>query len=434
MQARRKLIFATLAVGIVLAATALPGLAAKPQPEKIFKIDITPTSAPAGASATFTAKFTNITPGNSNFNSVQLTAPAGSTVSGVVVTGSNTNASAQVSIDGRVVTVTGLDPVKSNQFVQLAVTLTTPSATGCTGVTGSWTAEAWTGSNTSGNTFRLAQSSGLSTNFTVSCTLRFVQGGAPTGAVEDTAITGTDGGAVRVELLNGTSRDTSFSGSVSIVVVTPSGATLNGTTTTNAVNGVATFSNLSISSAGEYTLKATSGTLETAPVTIRIYEKGIACGEDDSASGGGTSVTIERPSVADETGDACEVRIPYSLDVSSDGRTVTLRKDDPTSQLEEARFIVEIAWVAEPASYPGTGRTTTFDLDFDGTADGTPGICEKVGGQTQYPTNPGPNGFYPAAGADFPWCVAGVSILPAEGGKQQVTETFWGSGDPAIER
>ena len=436
MQPKRKLTFATLAVGLVLAATAVPGLAAKPSPEKIFKLEISPTTAAAGASATFDARFTNITPGNSNFNSVQLTAPAGSTVSGVVVTGSNANASKQVAVDGRVVAVTALDPVKSNQFVNLAVTITTPSATGCAGGQGQWLGEAWTGSNTAGNSFRLVPeaSSGLTTTFTVSCTLRFVPGGAPTGAIMDTAIKGTDGGAVRVELLSGTSRDTSFSGLVSIVIVTPSGGTLDGTTTTNAVNGVATFSDLSIPTPGEYTLKATSGSLETAPVSIRIYEQGIACGEDDSASNGGTSVSVERPSATEETGDSCEVRIPYSLEVSNDGRTVTLRKDDPTSQLEEARFIVEIAWVAEPASYPGTGRTTTFDLDFDGTSDGTPGMCEKVDGVTQYPDNPGPNGFYPAAGADFPWCVAEAFIVPAEGGKQQVRETFWGAGDPAIKR
>jgi hypothetical protein len=41
----------------------------------------------------------------------------------------------------------------------------------------------------------------------------------------------------------------------------PSGAVLGGTTTVAAVNGVATFTNLTLNLAGTYTLKATGGTL-----------------------------------------------------------------------------------------------------------------------------------------------------------------------------
>lgn len=59
---------------------------------------------------------------------------------------------------------------------------------------------------------------------------------------------------------------TSFNGPVTLAIANnPGGGTLNGTATVNAVNGVATFSGLSISQPGSgYTLKATSGSLTPA--------------------------------------------------------------------------------------------------------------------------------------------------------------------------
>ena len=56
------------------------------------------------------------------------------------------------------------------------------------------------------------------------------------------------------------------SASVTLAIGTnPGGGTLSGTTTVAAVNGVATFSNLSINKAGTgYTLTATSGALTSA--------------------------------------------------------------------------------------------------------------------------------------------------------------------------
>jgi hypothetical protein len=64
----------------------------------------------------------------------------------------------------------------------------------------------------------------------------------------------------------GGNRVTSFSGSVSLTIGTnPSGGTLSGTTTVNVVNGLATFSGLSINTAGTgYTLTAASDTLTSA--------------------------------------------------------------------------------------------------------------------------------------------------------------------------
>ena len=66
------------------------------------------------------------------------------------------------------------------------------------------------------------------------------------------------------------------SGNVATTYTTPvtlalsSGATLGGTVIGNVVNGVATFSKLTINTAGTYTLTASSGTLTPAPVTVTV--------------------------------------------------------------------------------------------------------------------------------------------------------------------
>src|SRR3989442_1364871 len=59
---------------------------------------------------------------------------------------------------------------------------------------------------------------------------------------------------------------TSFTGAIAIAIDNnPAGGTLSGNAPVNAVNGVATFANLTIDKAGTgYTLKATSGTLTQA--------------------------------------------------------------------------------------------------------------------------------------------------------------------------
>jgi PKD repeat protein len=72
---------------------------------------------------------------------------------------------------------------------------------------------------------------------------------------------------VRVEAQdNAGTTDPSFSGTISVALnPNPSGGTLSGTTTATAVNGVATFSNLSVTQAGNgYTLNATASGLTGA--------------------------------------------------------------------------------------------------------------------------------------------------------------------------
>ena len=65
---------------------------------------------------------------------------------------------------------------------------------------------------------------------------------------------------------------TSFDSNVTLVLANnPGGATLGGTISTTAQNGVATFSGLSLNQGGNgYTIEATSGGVPSAPVTIDV--------------------------------------------------------------------------------------------------------------------------------------------------------------------
>ncbi|MDQ6711925.1 MAG: hypothetical protein M3Z28_01885, partial [Candidatus Dormibacteraeota bacterium] len=69
------------------------------------------------------------------------------------------------------------------------------------------------------------------------------------GAPFPTTVTVTDGSAKVVS---------DFAGTVSLALTTPAGATLSGTVTKPVVNGVASFTNLSVNKTGTYTLTATS--------------------------------------------------------------------------------------------------------------------------------------------------------------------------------
>jgi hypothetical protein len=70
--------------------------------------------------------------------------------------------------------------------------------------------------------------------------------------------------------------DTSYNGPVSLqLTANPDGATLGGTLTVNATNGVATFSNLTLNSAGVgYAITASSGGVNSAPAILSVVISG----------------------------------------------------------------------------------------------------------------------------------------------------------------
>src|SRR6185437_3200430 len=98
----------------------------------------------------------------------------------------------------------------------------------------------------------------------------------------------------------------------------PSGAALGGTLSVMAVNGVATFSNLSLNKAGSYTLKAVDGTLSSATstnFTISVAQTKVAFTTPPSGAVAGATISpAVRVSVENAAGNV----------VTTDNSTVTL--------------------------------------------------------------------------------------------------------------
>jgi hypothetical protein len=165
-----------------------------------------------------------------------------------------------------------------------AITLTITSGTGASGanLTGSATVDAVDGVayfdglsiDTAGSAYTLtAAASGLtsavSSSFDVSAAIpvatTFAFTTQPSGATTGVAFTTQP--VISAVDANG-NVDTSYNGTITLAITSgtgASGANIEGTVTVTAVNGVATFSGLSIDTAGTgYTLTATGGTLTSA--------------------------------------------------------------------------------------------------------------------------------------------------------------------------
>ncbi len=142
----------------------------------------------------------------------------------------------------------------------------------------------------------------------------------------------------------------------------------------------------------------------------------LACGDVVTEAGGPTKPDATFTRIDTDSAD-CTTLIPYAL-TSAGGeisRTMTLIK--PT--VPGAKFTIAIGWDPEAAQYPLT-RATTIDY-FDGN-----------GVQTiQWCTGPPSAPVLPAGQL---WCLTNQAVQSLGGGQIQVTETFFGSGDPAYAR
>lgn len=153
----------TLLMALMLATFALPSIAQ----QKIFSLKMTPATS-AGSPAALTATFKNETPsGNSSFNSLVLTAPAGLTITAFTPPPSGT---ATITNGGQKIQVSNMSPVGNGQTFVLNLTVTSAGATSCAATSGAWSAVPWTGSTFSGNTFALVPAnSSLTTTVTTIC-------------------------------------------------------------------------------------------------------------------------------------------------------------------------------------------------------------------------------------------------------------------------
>jgi hypothetical protein len=153
-----------------------------------------------------------------------------------------------------------------------------------------------------------------------------------------------------VDATNGT-----VTNSTASVTVTASGGTLGGTTTVTAVNGVATFTNLTHTTAGTYTLTFASTSLTS--VTSASFTTGVATCADGGACAlgetgpGGGKVFYVAGSNFTSTGSDCGTACKYLEAALSDHSSTVAWCSNTTSFL----------WADELGIGRGMSNTTTAD-------------------------------------------------------------------------
>jgi hypothetical protein len=245
---------------------------------KTYTADISPHSVAAGAEHTFTATLRN-TAGYQRLGAANITPPDGFTLTGDASTSHGT-----AKVRGNVLELRHLAIPPGG-----TATIDFKAAVSCDAEGGKWRIVAKQGNDFSGHDFALnwAQS-----NLTVTVTpceqqgvaLRFVT--QPTDAERGTTISSVAGdpaGApVQVEVIDAAGNRVTSSTAVITISIgsgSPAGATLAGTTTRTAVDGVATFDDLRIDLHGDgYTLVATSPGLDPATSdAFGIWDEAVFC-------------------------------------------------------------------------------------------------------------------------------------------------------------
>ena len=247
-----------------------------------YSVVLSPSSAAAGARVEFKATFTNKA-SDVKLGSANLTAPTGfSVVSASVPVGSATTS-------GNVVQLRNLylQPGKS-------VTAKVVADVPCTAGDKTWSVVARKTGDFTGADSGPRVNSQLTTTVTgggCATALRFVN--QPANARINETITTSPynmppGGPVTVEVVDGAGHRVTTSSAVITVAIAPGTGTgtLHGTTTATAVNGLATFSDLSIDLEGtSYALRASSSGLTSATSgSFRIDEAATVCTEDNTCT------------------------------------------------------------------------------------------------------------------------------------------------------
>jgi hypothetical protein len=177
----------------------------------------------------------------------------------------------------------------------------------------------------------------------------------------------------------------------------------------------------SLAGGAEGTAPAPDGFGETLGTSDSLFHLVVAdgvldCGDQASTDGlDDPSATVERLDNVEGDPDDCEP-IPYALDSGLEGETqfVFLGKDlGAQAQLRPA-FTTTIGWLPEAATYP-VARTTRID-----TGVGEPEEAVWCGGTPDAPELP----------SGKLWCLSSQTVVLAGTGLIQVTEAFYGAGDP----
>jgi hypothetical protein len=266
-------------VALVAAIAVLGAVPSLAVPGETFRASFGPSSVFVGSTGSFTATVTNQGP-SQQIGSAEITPPPGFTVGTITSFSLPSPATATVS-GGRVrLRTLGLG-------VGASASVTFDARVACTATAGTWTVVARKSPNftsSSGDPTLDAPNSQLSVDVTGQCHLAFAT--PPTDAQVDTSITGQafspSGPPVTVNVLDG--GDAVITGSAAPVTlgVTPApGGGVSGNGPVNASAGVAAFSAFQIHTSGlGFGVVASTtepGIAASAPVTIGIWDFGVAC-------------------------------------------------------------------------------------------------------------------------------------------------------------
>src|SRR5439155_1657026 len=245
-------------------AAAVAGVAAFPN-LSINKVGTgyTLTAAASALTPVASAGF-NITPGPAiglGFTVQPGDATAGAVITPAVrVTAEDAQGNVATAFSGSVTVALGANPGGGT----LAGTATVNAANGLATFSGLSINKAGSGYTLTAAATGLRTSTSAAFTITVGALVQLVFTVQPTNVVAGATIAP----AVQVTAQDAQGNTaTAFGGSVTVAIGTnPGGGTLSGTTSLNAVNGVATFAGLNINRAGAgYTLAASAGGLGTAP-------------------------------------------------------------------------------------------------------------------------------------------------------------------------
>jgi hypothetical protein len=180
----------------------------------------------------------------------------------------------------------------------------------------------------------------------------------------------------------------------------------------------------SLAGGAEGTAPAPGGLGETLGTSDSLFhlvgaDGVLDCGDQASTGApGNPSATVERLDNLEGDPNDC-VPVIYALDSGVEGETqfVFLGKDLTAQADLQPQFTMTIGWLPEAATYP-VARTTQIDTGSGPEpavwCGGTPAAPELPSGKL--------------------WCLSSQAAVPAGAGLIQVTEGFYGAGDPRVLR
>jgi hypothetical protein len=266
-----------------LAALAWPAGALADAGQSSYGVVVAPNVAAGGASTTYSVTITDSPDSASRVGAVALTAPAGFQPTAAALPPSSPGTA---SLSGDTVDLQGL-ALSPGQSVTASVT----AVDGCQAGSESWSSYATSEPDFTGTVLTLDPGSSSEGVTVVSaCSLAFTSepADADTGQTISTSALNPAGPPVTVEVLDGNGNPSPISGLpiTASLAANPGPGTLSGTTTQPAMNGVASFADLSINQPGDgYELGASSPGLSPATSTpFNEYTASVTCPPGQSCS------------------------------------------------------------------------------------------------------------------------------------------------------